>query len=508
MRSIRFPRDPSRAIAAIGIVTFLLLASTAAADLPAPPAPPAPPSVSANLIVGFQTPGVNLTLIAAMGGVVTKSGDSIGVAAVYAANVTAFMAAAMANSSLIAFVEPNGPTGLDSSGWDSSGWDSSGWDSSGWDSSGWDSSGWDSSGWDSSGWDSSGWDSSGWDSSGWDSSGWDSSGWDSSGWDSSGWDSSGWDATTGNHSIFDAAWVSATGTPLLNKGVDPLLHRQWGLRAVNASPATLRVGSGAPICVVDSGVDFTHPDLAGAIWTAADGSHGYNFVAMTNNTMDDAGHGTHVAGIAAAIAGNGKGIAGLSREKIMAVKVLAANGTGTEDNLALGIAWCADHGAKVISMSLGTPLDSKAVHRAVSYAFNKGIPLVASVGNSGPCSGGCTRYPASYPEVVGVTALAPNGQPLSSDATGKIVSIAAPGWGIVSTWAGGSYRAMNGTSMAVPFVSATLAQVLDLKPSLGAAGADNLVVHAARDLGPAGRDPYVGFGVVDQGAALRAAATP
>src|SRR5438876_427960 len=79
---------------------------------------------------------------------------------------------------------------------------------------------------------------SGWDSSGWDSSGWDSSGWDSSGWDSSGWDSSGWDATTGNHSMFDNSWLTLAGAPTL-KGVDPLLHRQWGLRAVNASPSTL-----------------------------------------------------------------------------------------------------------------------------------------------------------------------------------------------------------------------------------------------------------------------------
>ncbi|MEA3200792.1 MAG: thermitase [Thermoplasmata archaeon] len=490
---------------AAAILVAVLLAAGASAGLDATisgsTSASTPPR--ANVLVGFTTPGVNATLIAAAGGTLLKRGDSIGLATVYTTNVSAFMLA-MAGAPGVAFVEPNLATHLDSSGWDSSGWDSSGWDSSGWDSSGWDSSGWDSSGWDSSGWDSSGWDSSGWDSSGWDSSGWDSSGWDSSGWDSSGWDSSGWD-TAGNHSLFDGAWLTSAGAPA-SKGVDPLLHRQWGLRAVNASPATLRQGAGSAICIVDSGVDSTHPDLAGKMWTAPDGTHGYDFVNMDTDPMDDAGHGTHVAGIAAAATGNGAGIAGLSREKIMAVKVLAADGTGTEGNLALGIAWCADHGAKVVSLSLGTDVDSKAVHRAVSYAFSHGAALVASVGNTGPCSGGCVRYPASYPEVMGVTALGTNGQPLRSDATGSLVSIAAPGWGIVSTWTGGSYRALNGTSMAVPFVSATLAQVMDLNSTLAPAAADNLVVHAAKDLGPAGRDPYVGYGVVDVGAALAAAA--
>jgi subtilisin family serine protease len=332
---------------------------------------------------------------------------------------------------------------------------------------------------------------------------WNGADWNGAQWNGADWNGADWNGAQWN----GAQWNNLSGAP--TSANDPGRGAQWGLLAGDVPTAwkTTMGTRSVPVCVIDSGIDLQHPDLAANLWTGADGSHGVNFVSPGASANDDAGHGTHVAGIAAAATGNGKGIAGLAKEKIMAVKVLAANGTGTEANLAMGIAWCADHGAKVISMSLGTTIDTKAVKRAVSYAFNHGSALVASVGNTGPCgSAGCVRYPASYPEVMGVTALNTHGQPLPSDATGKLVSIAAPGWGIVSTYAGGQYRAMTGTSMAVPFVSATLAQVMDLNPSLGPAAADNLVAHTAKDLGPRGRDPFVGFGAVNAGAALAAAA--
>jgi hypothetical protein len=491
-------------VPALVAVVLLVLPLTATA-LDPPPAP-----VPADLIVGLSSPSVNTSILTTLGATILRQNVHIAIALVHVPDEASFMAAAAAVSN-ISFVEMNNATALDSSGWDSSGWDSSGWDSSGWDSSGWDSSGWDSSGWDSSGWDSSGWDSSGWDSSGWDmanvdssgwdSSGWDSSGWDSSGWDSSGWDSSGWDATNGSHLMFNATWLSSAGAPH-GVGYDPLLHRQWGLRAVNASPRTLHASLGAQtVCVVDSGVDYTHPDLAGRIWTNATGAHGYDFVNHDSDPMDDAGHGTHVAGILAAVTGNGRGIAGMANVKILAAKVLAANGTGTEYDLADGITYCADQGAKVISMSLSTPDDVKAVRRAVQYATTAGAALVASVGNTGPNGG--LRYPAAYKDVIAVGAIMPDGTRAPYSNTGTPVDLAAPGWGIVSTFLGGGYRALNGTSQAVPWVSASLAILLDQNATLRADQAARILQRTAHDVGPAGRDNDTGWGVVDIGKALK-----
>ena len=309
--------------------------------------------------------------------------------------------------------------------------------------------GWDSSRWDSSRWDSSRWDSSRWDALTWQSSRWDSSRWDSSRWDSSRWDSSRWDGSTTT--------------------ADPLLRYQWGLADMNV-PQAWAVDMGRmkkTLCVLDSGVDYTHPDLAPNMWSAKDGSHGWNFIAGTSDPMDDAGHGTHVAGVAAAAVANGIGTSGVANARIMAVKVLDSTGVGSETDLARGIAWCADHGANVISMSLSTDEDSKAVKRAAEYAQDKGALLIASAGNRGAC-GDCPAYPAAYGGVIGVAALDMTRHHAEFSRAGKWVDVAAPGELIAGPYKDHLYALGTGTSQATALVSGVALLGWDAHPKASA----------------------------------------
>ncbi len=405
------PRSTSRAVA---LVAVLLLAGGLA-----PLASAHDPGV---VLVGFE-PGAPVPASAGAAGSLLAADPALGLAEVRVPDVGGALAALAADPA-VQFAERDGGVRAQSVAGDSAGWDSSRWDSSRWDSSAWDSATIQSSRWDSSRWDSSRWDSSRWDSSRWDGS---------------------------------------ALTP------DPLLKYQWGLADVNAPDAwALDMGHMTrTLCVVDSGVDYTHPDLASQMWSAPDGSHGWNFVAGTNDPMDDAGHGTHVAGVAAASVGNGVGTAGVVNARIMAVKVLNAKGVGGEGDLALGIAWCADHGANVISMSLSTDQDSKAVRRAVERAQAQGALLVASAGNLGKC-GDCPAYPAAYDGVIGVTALDMTRHHASFSRSGSWVDLAAPGELIAGPYKGHGYALGTGTSQATALVSGVALLGWDAHPSLGA----------------------------------------
>ena len=458
--------------------TSLAFAILLVAALGAPTAAPTSSTPEANLIVGFRD-AVDPSLVTSLGGVVVKQDATLRIAGVYALNATAFSAAISAYPQ-VSFVERNGATGIHSTAWDSTGWDSTGWDSTGWDSTAWDSTAWDSTAWDSTAWDSTAWDSTAWDSTAWDSTGWDSTAWDSTAWDAS---------------------PTAPGT-----SPDAFAGQQWGYRAVKGpEAAALFAGTGArTLCVVDTGVDPSHPDLAGNLWRApGTQSHGRDLVDGDDDPSDPAGHGTHVAGIAAAVLRNGYGIAGVAQERVMAVRVLDAQGVGEEIDLAMGIAWCTTHGAHVVTMSLGTPTDSKAVRRAVAHATQHGVLLVASAGNGGAC--GCVHYPAAYPEVVSVGAVMPDGRPAPYTTVSATVDLSAPGHRIASTLPGARFGALNGTSQAAPFVAGAAALLLDANASLNASQARAILKATALPMGPPGPDPYYGAGVLDVAAALRAA---
>lgn len=229
---------------------------------------------------------------------------------------------------------------------------------------------------------------------------------------------------------------------------DPLLTQEWGLTRIGASSAwDTTLGQGVSVALLDCGVRVTHPDLAGQVTLER------NFTA-TVSTDDGCNHGTHVAGIIAAVANNGIGGAGVApAAHLFNAKVLDDSGNGFISDLAPSIEWAADNGARVINMSLGavTACDV-ATQQAVDYAWSKGVVLVASAGNTGA---GGAQAPANCLNVIGVAATDQNDIIASWSNYGAKVELAAPGVGILSTVnpdlnAGSLYARFSGTSMAAP----------------------------------------------------------
>lgn len=271
---------------------------------------------------------------------------------------------------------------------------------------------------------------------------------------------------------------------------DPLRPQQWGLDRIGAKPG-MPSGDGVVVAVVDTGVDGTHPDLEGRVL------EGVDLVEGGDGRVDPNGHGTHIAGIIAAVADNGIGVEGVTPGAyILPVRVLGPDGVGDHATIAEGVVWAVDRGADVINLSLGGPESSEALEYAVSYAVERGVAVVAAAGNDGP--GSQEVYPAAYPGVVGVAASSFDDSPTLFSSTGPWVDLAAPGLGIVSTLPGGGYGWLSGSSQAAAFVSGAAASYL----SAGGADASRRLVETARDVGPPGRDDGTGWGVVDLSAAL------
>lgn len=249
--------------------------------------------------------------------------------------------------------------------------------------------------------------------------------------------------------------------------------------------------------VVDTGVDLTHPDLKGQLLK------GYNAIDPTKPPSDDVGHGTHVAGIIGALVNNGEGVAGMTwYNKILPVKVLDDSGAGTSYSVAQGIIWAADHGAKVINMSLGNYAEASFLHDAVKYAYDKDVVLVAATGNDNTNQPG---YPAAYPEVFAVSATTKSKDKASFSNYGDYVDVVAPGENIASTYMDNQYAALSGTSMACPHVSALAALIRSVNPNLKNTEVMDIMRNNVIDLGPAGRDNYFGYGQIDVVKALEAA---
>ncbi len=221
--------------------------------------------------------------------------------------------------------------------------------------------------------------------------------------------------------------------------------KQWGLAKVQASQAwNLSHGSSViKIAILDSGIDSSHPELASKITVNK------NFT-ESNTTEDKYGHGTFVAGIAAAETNNKLGIAGMGYNvSLMNVKVLGDNGGGSYAWIIRGIIWAADNGANVINLSMGGDIDSKDMQEAVDYAWSKGVVIVAASGNNGNSK---PYYPAYYNRCIAVAATDQNDCRYSFSDFGSWVSVAAPGCSF-STMPGNSYETMGGTSMASPYVA-------------------------------------------------------
>ncbi len=232
---------------------------------------------------------------------------------------------------------------------------------------------------------------------------------------------------------------------------DPMLPDQWGLARVEATLAwgVTRGNSTIRIAILDTGIDAGHRDINPKVVAAR------NFT--TSPTVSDRhGHGTHVAGIAAAVTNNARGIAGMGFDVVlMNGKVLDDTGSGTWSGVANGIIWAADNGARVINLSLGGTSHSATLENAVNYAWGRGVVVVAAAGNSNTSA---LMYPAAYANAIAVGATDRNDARASFSNFGAWVDVAAPGVDILSTfprsWLGADrYRWMNGTSMSAPFVA-------------------------------------------------------
>jgi thermitase len=245
---------------------------------------------------------------------------------------------------------------------------------------------------------------------------------------------------------------------------DPSLSQQWGMSKIQASNSggqsawDITTGSSSvKIAILDTGINQTHEDLASKIVT------NQNFTGSPT-AEDNYGHGTHVAGIAAAITNNSTGVAGVGyNSALMNVKVLDDTGSGAYSWIANGIIWATDNGANVINMSLGGSSGSSTLQNAVDYATSHGVVVVAAAGNSGSSS---PSYPAYYSNTIAVAATDSNDAKASWSNYGSWVDVAAPGVDIFSTMPNHvnqigltNYGSLSGTSMATPHVAGLAALV-------------------------------------------------
>jgi subtilisin len=219
---------------------------------------------------------------------------------------------------------------------------------------------------------------------------------------------------------------------------------QWGVNRVNAPAAWAKSrGAGVKVVVIDTGLDMTHPDLAGNI------KGGWNAIAKSDNFNDDHGHGTHCGGNIAAL-DNEIGIVGVApKADLYGVKVLDANGSGTFDDVIAGMQWAIDNHMEIASMSLGADQGNQALADMVAAMKKGGVTLIAAAGNSG----GAVGFPGGYPEAIAVAAMDQNDLLADFSSRGPQVAVIAPGVDVYSLSKNGGYETMSGTSMATPHVA-------------------------------------------------------
>lgn len=312
-------------------------------------------------------------------------------------------------------------------------------------------------------------------------------------------------------------------------GVDPndnfYQAQQGHLRLMGLPEAwVFTTGGTDPIAVLDTGVDLDHPDLAAKVWINSgeiqgndlddegngyvDDVYGWDFVGSGAVPQDDHSHGSHVAGIAAGHTNNWIGIAGVAWEaRIMPLKVLTSSGDGTWADVAEGLVYAADNGARVVNLSLGSEEYSNTIEEAVLYARSHGCLVVAAAGNSDrqPTD---ILYPAALPGVLAVGATTDTDAPWSLSNCGSRLDVAAPGVEILSANRSGSYYLSSGTSMATPHVSGLAALVWSLQPELTADQVASTITGTARDVYAAGWDQRTGWGRADAQAAVLSLVRP
>ena len=299
---------------------------------------------------------------------------------------------------------------------------------------------------------------------------------------------------------FEFAEPDYIANVILNPNDPYYASYQWHLPKVGAPTAwdTTTGASNVTVAIVDSGVQLTHPDLAGRVLA------GYDYVNNDSDPSDDNGHGTAAAGVAAARGNDGIGVAGAAwNVAILPVKVMNSSGSGSYSAIAQGITYAADRGARIINLSLGGTSSSSTLQNAVSYAWNKGSLLVAAAGNN---ASSATVYPAAYPNVVAVSATTPADTLASFSSYGSFVDLSAPGQDITTTWTNGGYVTISGTSFSSPLTAGVAALALSRNPALSNAQLSSLLTANTDDLGAAGYDIYFGAGRLNAAKVVAAAA--
>lgn len=299
-----------------------------------------------------------------------------------------------------------------------------------------------------------------------------------------------------NNSIDKNISISSFNDPLLKDQYSPALlnlEEAWKINPGNSK---------VKIAVLDTGVDLNHPDLKDKL------VQGKNMTEPGKEPMDDSGHGTHCAGIAAAASNNNEGGIGIGgKVSIMPVKILKY-GSGTDDAIAEGIVWAADNGANVITMSIGIYRSSKPIEDALRYALDKGVSITASAGNKNKEFD--VHLPSTYPGVIEVASTDEKDLKSSFSNFGKKISVAAPGSNILSTLPtyplksrALNYGKLSGTSMAAPHVAGLAALIISQKPSLKPSEVTKIIESTSKDLGDPGWDKVYGYGRIDALAALQ-----
>lgn len=270
-------------------------------------------------------------------------------------------------------------------------------------------------------------------------------------------------------------------------------------------------GYGVVVAVLDTGIDYSHPDLYGRVSYCINTIGTTTYKGTTLSKCSDVnGHGTHVAGIIAATINN-RGVAGVAPNvTLIAVKVLGNSGSGTVSDIAEGITEAVKAGAKILSMSLGSSADSSILRDASYWAYQQGAIQVVAAGNSGDGdpSTNNVNYPAKYSWVIAVAAVDSYGDVPYWSSDGPEVDVAAPGVDILSTYPGGKYAYLSGTSMATPHVTGVVAVVEAIrlaagKSWLGFSSIYKVLTYTAYDLGPSGFDVFTGYGLVDAYSAVQ-----
>jgi subtilisin family serine protease len=326
------------------------------------------------------------------------------------------------------------------------------------------------------------------------------------------------DAAQGNDliSVQSDSIVRATGAPTN----DQFAPNLWGLdraKTTFTNAWSVTTGKGVIVAVIDTGVDARHPDLAGQVLPGrAFLNNGPAGVAMNPGT-DNCGHGTHVAGTIAALANNRIGTAGAAPGvKILPIKVL--NCSGLNSDVANGVKWAANNGARVINLSLGGTVRDTALEAAINYARTKKVVVVAAAGNNwyhktcNPKGNNATSYPGASPGVIGVGAVDSNLNRSCFSNVGPAVDLVAPGGAIASTYPVNltaknyvPYSTMSGTSMATPHVSAAAAMVLSRRMTCTSDQVEKRLETMARRLGgTTSRNDTYGYGLVDPAKAVAA----